>query len=568
MNPAQRDRLAIPVVLVYWLLLLGGLAACAAIRIEDYASIMSVWVGAVAGTLVGQSLAMRDYRPWIAVLVIIIATGIGAQLVPIDLGGRELWLAFVPAALCGFWSLGDRSVLAACWFPVVLWMLAILDRSSGTLADGASIVLLAPLAVLFIALLRVRESRRVGLWRSIATVPLAPARPVELLRTPPHSQLARAGWGLSVSSITIAITGWVAPALWRIEEVDGRARQAIASPHRLPCCPGRTVMSEASRVKEYLDLGRGHDERVARPLAGCRVCYEITSAPARGHRRRGATASAWDRAVVTGEAPVAVDPGWPALAERMDELERRLAYERSRLERLSQEREPAPAVAWQPAPPPAQVVEPAPAAPAGSRPIAESPVSVEPPPIEPAPVEPAPVESASVEAAAPVELARPAARPSDDASSAAAAPAEPLGPSLVRWLLLLATAALIAQLVTLALRPLRRLLTLRHLRRPFWDETIAQRVSNAWQLALVGLRDAGWRTGHAEAPHELARRTGVDGLEQCATILERARHGIGIDPEDLTQMHASADTAYRAARQGAGRLSRALAWLRWPLTDR
>jgi hypothetical protein len=130
----------------------------------------------------------------------------------------------------------------------------------------------------------------------------------------------------------------------------------------------------------------------------------------------------------------------------------------------------------------------------------------------------------------------------------------------------LGIAALVFQVVSLALRPVRRLLALRHLRRPFWDETIAQQVSNSWQLALVGLRDAGWRPGASEPPQELAKRVRVDGLERCATILERARHGIGIDADDLSAMSTSADTAYRAARSGLGSVARAIGWLRWPLT--
>src|SRR6185436_6129850 len=140
------------------------------------------------------------------------------------------------------------------------------------------------------------------------------------------------------------------------------------------------------------------------------------------------------------------------------------------------------------------------------------------------------------------------------------------GPTILRWLLWLGIAAFVFQLVSLALRPFRRVLTLRHLRRPFWDETVAQRVSNAWQLAMVGLRDAGWRPGSSEAPHELARRVGVDGLERCATILERARHGIAIESDDVREMQAAADTAYRAARGEVPRFARALGWLRWPLT--
>jgi hypothetical protein len=140
------------------------------------------------------------------------------------------------------------------------------------------------------------------------------------------------------------------------------------------------------------------------------------------------------------------------------------------------------------------------------------------------------------------------------------------GASLLRWLALAAVAALLLQLVRFALRPLRRLVTLRHLRRPFWDETIDQRVSNAWQLALIGLRDAGWRAGTTEAPHELARRVGVDGLDRCATVLERARHGVGLDADDLAQMQTAADVAYRAARTGVGGMARLIGWLRWPLT--
>jgi hypothetical protein len=138
-------------------------------------------------------------------------------------------------------------------------------------------------------------------------------------------------------------------------------------------------------------------------------------------------------------------------------------------------------------------------------------------------------------------------------------------PSILPWLVLLASAALGLQLVGLALRPVRRLFMLRHLRQPFWDETVDQRVSNSWQLVLVGLRDAGWRPGSGEAPRELAARVGIDGVERCATILERARHGVGIDAEDIAAMRASADVAYHSARGRISRFARAIGWLRWPL---
>jgi hypothetical protein len=121
------------------------------------------------------------------------------------------------------------------------------------------------------------------------------------------------------------------------------------------------------------------------------------------------------------------------------------------------------------------------------------------------------------------------------------------------------------QLVALALRPLRRAIALRHLRRPYWSETVDQRISNSWQLVLVGLRDAGWRADAVESPRELAKRVGIAGVEQCATILDRARHGIRIDRDDLADMSATADVAYRNARKQVSGVARASSWLRWPL---
>jgi hypothetical protein len=141
----------------------------------------------------------------------------------------------------------------------------------------------------------------------------------------------------------------------------------------------------------------------------------------------------------------------------------------------------------------------------------------------------------------------------------------PLGPWVLHWILVLAAGALVFHGFSLALRPLRRYLTLRHLRSPLWNETVDQRVSNSWQLALVGLRDAGWRTRGDEPPAALARRVQVDGLDRCATILDRTRHGIGIDRDDLATMSTTAVAVYAAARARLGWFARAASWLRWPL---
>src|SRR5262249_29766854 len=137
----------------------------------------------------------------------------------------QLWLSFFPAALCGFWSLGDRSGFAALWFPTVLWMLTILDRSDRIAPEGPAAILLGGLAALFLGFLSTREPRRVPLWRSIPADPRAPALPPELLREPPGRALARVGWWLTVGALTPAITVWIVPPLWQSETLGGLPTQ-------------------------------------------------------------------------------------------------------------------------------------------------------------------------------------------------------------------------------------------------------------------------------------------------------------------------------------------------------
>jgi hypothetical protein len=117
----------------------------------------------------------------------------------------------------------------------------------------------------------------------------------------------------------------------------------------------------------------------------------------------------------------------------------------------------------------------------------------------------------------------------------------------------------------LALRVLRRQLTLRHLERPFWRETLDQRVSNHWQRMLIGLLDAGIHPKSDEQPQALAKRVGIDGMTTCATILERVRHGVRVDADDLAAMDEAATAVYRAARAKAGATARAAALVRSPL---
>jgi hypothetical protein len=129
-------------------------------------------------------------------------------------------------------------------------------------------------------------------------------------------------------------------------------------------------------------------------------------------------------------------------------------------------------------------------------------------------------------------------------------------------MLVLASAGIALGLV---FRMIRRGLTLRHLGRPFWNESLDQRISNHWQRMLIGLHDAGIHPTRNEQPLAFARRVGIDGMMACATILERVRHGVRVDATDLDAMAASASAVYLTARTQAGWAGRVVSWLRWPL---
>jgi hypothetical protein len=595
MSDAERRRLSRPVRLMYWLILIAGLALFTTTRRGDSAVTAALWVGAIAGTLLGQHFALRNYRLWISALAIAAISLYCAPLVWIGHASAQLWLAFIPAALCGFWSLGDRSALAALWFPIVLWMLTILDRSDRLAADGSAAILLGGLAGLFVCFLCLRESRRVALWRRVAAEPLAPALPAELLREPPGRQLARAGWWLTVGALTVAITVWLVPPLWQSETLGGSPVQlAVAASIGLPCCPVHgDADTVSSRIKEYLDLGLGHDASIAAPREGldCRRCS--TPAGAVVAERHGDIV-AWSGRPSPPSTGIVVDMSGERSTDPVVSVDgagvpgRRRGHSSVRV---------APGARESLVPDPSGGLDTSAGAPVGSTdpsaldpwaagpqagPLTATPPSIPdqqypslgdtpsaPPPSTPPPPRSAPpaATAASAPASPPPSTAPPppsraAGRPTAQSRAAASAG----GPSLLSWLAFAVVAAIVSQVVRLGLRPLRRVVTLRHLRRPFWDETIAQRISNAWQLALVGLRDAGWRTGPSEPPRELARRVGLDGLDRCAIILERARHGVGLDAGDLAEMQTSADTAYRTARTGLGGLPRVFAQLRWPLT--
>lgn len=567
----------IKVLVVYWALLAFGMALYTTVRSEALDVLAPVWVGAIAGTVLGQVLALRGIRVWL-VIWLVVATGlVWIPQLPDTMGQRAVWMAYVPATLCGFWCLGDRTSLVAFWFPAVLWMLTILDGTNASaLPDTGGLVLLGGLAVMFLVFLRVREERRIALWTTVSPSPLATIEPAVTLHDGAGARLPRIVWAVIVSALGFAATMWLAPRLWQTETFDGgQVTIAMADPTiGLPCCPKHAAApTTRARTKEYFDLGRGH-EQVGDPVieTGCKVCLDNVggeivgeSDPIFGSYHDGVYRPDYNRPYAP-DVPLAFDGGsyatqaggHPTLVTPSQEPNVQHGYV-----------PPAPVVSDPPVMP-----KPVPPAP---RPQHVAPV---PPPPQPA-VVPTPPPPPPAPVAQPPELPRKVTPPPErklppptantPRPEVAPGPAPQLhAPShatalVLQWAAILTASLLMIQLVALVLRPVRRAIALRHFAQPFWNETVAQRVSNAWQLALVGLRDAGWRTSSHESPTAFAKRVDVAGLERCATILERARHGIGIDRDDLADMTTNARTAYRTARAKATPAARAVSWMRWPL---
>ena len=190
-----RDRLARPVIAAYWLLLVAGLGIYT-FAVRGPAT-QALWIGAIAGSVLGHALALRNLRLWFVCVILAGAGYIGLFVSPGGLHATTFWLAFVPGTLCAYASLADRWSLAATWFPAVTWMLTILDRTPGTHAlDGLAVGLLGVLAVGVVVFLYVRETRRVRLWQTTGATPLAPVVRTSVLTEAPGAAMAKTAWSL------------------------------------------------------------------------------------------------------------------------------------------------------------------------------------------------------------------------------------------------------------------------------------------------------------------------------------------------------------------------------------
>ncbi|MDB4970962.1 MAG: hypothetical protein JWN44_6651, partial [Myxococcales bacterium] len=278
MTPRLRDRLAAPVVAIYWAALVVGLVVYSTAR-DDASEVAALWAGAVAGTVLGQALALENLRGWLAALIV---GGVALLFAPMLAAGGAptvLWQALLPAALCGYLSLGERTAAAAFWFPAMTWMLTVVDRLDGDDAaasmDARAFVLLGGVAAALLAMLWAAEHRRLGLWRSVGRVS---AGQVATLREPAGRTLARIGWWASVATLTVALTAWVAPHLWQSETLGGQRVTEFADGvgvgdrDGVPCCPLVSAEAPRVRVREFLDLAHGVTRPPARVGVNCASC--------------------------------------------------------------------------------------------------------------------------------------------------------------------------------------------------------------------------------------------------------------------------------------------------------
>jgi hypothetical protein len=514
---------------MYWLALVSGLAVLTVQRIDAPAQCLPIWVGGVLGTALGQWLASRRCRLWLTAVIVVNGMFLAALLVaPLwvesqvhSVDALELGvLSFAPAAICAHLALGDRSALAGFWFPALPWTLAMLDAQAASAWEGRWVLLAGP-ALLLLGLLYTQELRKVALWTGRATTTtLAKARSPVVLREAPGRSLARGAWASALAVLTLAFTVWIAPRLWKKDPATPAAAAAAAIARGVTCCP-ESPMIPREQVHEYFSPLRVEARPAPRPL-DCVDCIDELGAlpPAGGTGSALLSDIGDDSAVVAGSGGAGV---------------------------------PSPTAPGAPGKPTAVAVNTNPVAPRAPVPVPTAAPVVGP-------------RDARTSGAAMVAVGR-VGTPlyQRDAAELDRAAAETTFFDDIGVFGSLAVLVALGLAVKVAVRPARRLLMLQHLRQPLWPETVDQRVSNLWQLALVGLRDAGLCGVPGEPPRALARRAGSEAMAVCATVLERVRHGVRLDAGDLEAMNRAAASVYRDARRTLGWPARAASWLRWPL---
>lgn len=601
--------------LLYWLAVICGLTGITVIRIDQIQEVIPIWFGAIVGVSLGQLVAVLRIRVWATALVALMSSWIVGPAIYIGLcelfgfgaDTQTALMALLPAFICGYASLTERGGLIAFWYPAMLWMLVILDgEAPGSFAPRAYLPMAIGLGVFFVAFLRARETRRAALWRAYAHERLAKPGESAVLSGSPVRGMSQLGFTALIGGGAFLLAAWVAPNLFQKDRAIHQKLAQIPPPVRyasegssVRCCP-ETWATE--KVTEYLPLHNAHDKSSSLDLA-CMSCP--APVPLEAWRpygqHRGAGIRAMDPMLDDGYGSYAYYP----------RTELTYAYNPDGTTSYSWNTVPgnggyggyAPSYATpdyttpsygtpsyttpsyttpsyttpfvEPVPPskPVKPIKPATVAPTPTvnptvNPGMKPPPIVSPPPtpavkpvVKPAVVHaPTPVAQPEKPKTPPASKPTPEPKPEVTPASHPTAPPEPGAP----WGVLLPLLAGVF-LVPLGTRFVRRQVTLRHLARPFWDESIDQRISNHWQRMLIGLRDAGIQLRSTEQPGAFAKRIALEGMDECATILERVRHGVRVEDEDLAAMGHKTDAIYRAAQKKAGVAGRIAGSFRWPL---
>lgn len=567
MNATPKKTALVP--LLYWLMVIAGLAGFTMKRIGgDTRELVPIWTGTILGVVLGQALALRRVRAWMPITVMLgccwLAPVFYVALYEVFGGvAGTCVLAFVPAAVCAYLSLSERSGLVSFWYPAVLWMLVVFDGASpNALELRRALPIFVALTALFAWFLRARESRRAQIWLEHANERLAKPVATNVLRSSPLRAGAGIAWTGFAGAGALVLAAWVAPHLLLTDKTGSHATRVAGAGTSVgaggagkPCCPAKTSTSESERTREYFSIlssGDGHDMHESDEASSvCQVCSGTTgTAVASDGDGDGAyfARTGWYHGAPGGTFAGAGElTGLPGSA--YDGASLGAGYDPYDIHGTTT----ATPSTWEP------VVQPAVPTPLPQ--VTAAPVAIAPPPIaKPAPASPTSHKPSTIGHGS---VGAGPAMPFDGEVASSHASSLPVDwPSPFRTALVLVLAFVSFRFFG---RIARRRIVLRHLAHPYWNESLDQRISNHWQRMLIGLRDAGIAPKSGEQPLVFARRIGIEGAATCATILERARHGVRVDESDEATMATAANAVYDTARGRAGIAGRAAGALRWPL---
>jgi hypothetical protein len=100
--------------------------------------------------------------------------------------------------------------------------------------------------------------------------------------------------------------------------------------------------------------------------------------------------------------------------------------------------------------------------------------------------------------------------------------------------------------------PLRRMLLLQYLRRPYWPVAPTRRVQQHWRLVEIALADAGVHREPGDSATALVRRAAAqidfidpEALHHCAAIADRVVYGMGMQADDIDMARRTAEMTFQ-----------------------